>query len=862
IKHLSKSVKVIIFLLVLISSAYAASWVLGYGQNNNSDGLVLDLTLSEENYNAATKTFGDQSGNNNNGVSFNNATFSVDKDGKSAGAMSFNGSSDYVNCGNNITDLALGENSFAMGAWAKVNQLSTSYNYLVSFGYPSSGHQAGFGIRNTGNLFLSAYSSPIVNTSYTVDDIYNWHYYFVVYESNSNQVMFYVDGVLREIEVINLDTIVGRCRVGSHVGDASFFNGEITNVQIFNRYFETEEVESLYNNYKPKLQASSLDKGLVGYWPLDGENYNANTNRVTDKSAYSNHGTNYGAILTEDRFGRSEGAVLFDSLDRITIPNKNQIYFNNNSNFTMSIWAKKTTNPVDGNVMGLFGTISGSNRFGIDYYFPGNQVRAGIRNSINGQQSFGANPLNDFSSWNHLVFVYESEKTNGMRLYINGNLANAVSNIGFADFSSSADYWLGSNFELGGTAKYFLGSLAEARIYNRALSDEEIKSLYEKDAPKISSSSLKKGLVLDMPLTSQYTKGGATGSEILVDISPYGHNGQNYGAILNENDVTFGSDLEPLLMDYRVWKDGQSGPVGSFSTYSVGNSRIIEEDPWGRKVVVWKSVPNAGIYHNAQTIDNTKLYRMSWWEKRVTNAAATYAKYYAGLNGYGSVNGVRNLNGTYNTNPYFWNTNHSNLTEGQWFLVVGHVFPYTHTGTDRHPDSGRYTVDGFIGHTSADYKWAPETVTARSRTLSVYQGDDPGVVHYTIYPRMDVVDGTEPSIQELLNGHDSYGNDIVVTVPEEKVSVSFWYNDVESNGWVHVVNSSGTFYVNGELGNPDKYPVVINDDQVYIGRTTMSDYFIGSLSHLKIYNRVLSATEVKSLYDQGRGETAIILGGN
>lgn len=49
----------------------------------------------------------------------------------------------------------------------------------------------------------------------------------------------------------------------------------------------------------------------------------------------------------------------------------------------------------------------------------------------------------------------------------------------------------------------------------------------------------------------------------------------------------------------------------------------------------------------------------------------------------------------------------------------------------------------------------PETTTIRSRTLCLYRGDDPNVRHHSVYPRMDLVDGTEPSIADLLSGFDS-----------------------------------------------------------------------------------------------------------
>jgi len=230
---------------------------------------------------------------------------------------------------------------------------------------------------------------------------------------------------------------------------------------------------------------------------------------------------------------------------------------------------------------------------------------------------------------------------------------------------------------------------------------------------------------------------------------------QSSQVTINGNLTSMGTDYN--LLDYSIWEAGQTGAIGIFGVYSTGNSRILAEDPWGEEAVVWKSVPNAGIYCSAQAIDNTKLYRMSWWEKRVENATATYARYYAGLNGYGSVNGVAyRSTGAINTNPYFWNSSavptSADLPAGEWILVVGHVWPAGSGTGSNHPDSGRYKVTGRFGNISYDYVFLPETTSARSRTLSVYQANDPNVLHYTVYPRLDIVDGTEPTIAELLSG--------------------------------------------------------------------------------------------------------------
>jgi hypothetical protein len=217
------------------------------------------------------------------------------------------------------------------------------------------------------------------------------------------------------------------------------------------------------------------------------------------------------------------------------------------------------------------------------------------------------------------------------------------------------------------------------------------------------------------------------------------------------------------LYDYGLWADGQTGSVGNFSATGPNNRRIIGTDPWGNPAVVWETYSTAvlneggGIYMNALPIDNTKLYRMSWWEKRITNSTATNCMYYAGMNGYGTVNGVNYKHtGTITTNPYFWYTSGlptvAQLPANEWQLIVGHIWPTGSAVGAAHSDSGRYKVNGRYGDISYDFIWLPQTTTARSRTLSVYYPNVTGVIHHSFRPRFDLCDGTEPTIDDLLTG--------------------------------------------------------------------------------------------------------------
>ena len=185
-----------------------------------------------------------------------------DRHGGDRGAMNFNGNS-YINCGDNENSLVMGSASFSLGAWAQVSQLSEPYNFIVSFGDGSGGKQASLGITNGGKLFISGYSNPILTTTYTVDNVNDWHHYFINYDGGSRQAKFYVDGDLKETGTISLNTTVGKCRIGSHVGEGGLFRGKIDDVRIYNEVLSDNKVASVYDAYNynilPLCKSSVID---------------------------------------------------------------------------------------------------------------------------------------------------------------------------------------------------------------------------------------------------------------------------------------------------------------------------------------------------------------------------------------------------------------------------------------------------------------------------------------------------------------------------------------------------------------------------------------------------------------------------
>lgn len=218
-----------------------------------------------------------------------------------------------------------------------------------------------------------------------------------------------------------------------------------------------------------------------------------------------------------------------------------------------------------------------------------------------------------------------------------------------------------------------------------------------------------------------------------------------------------------ILVDPHTWTTG----TGSFSGYGANGSSseqnrlYVNDDPWGRRSVTWRTTPDAtsgadgGWNTSYYSIDRSYTYRWSVWVRRYTTG--TGGTFYLGLN----PAPIRNDNGNTQGNPYFTYVGISGLTYNQWYLVVGHCFYEGYSG-GRHPDSGWYQngvkiSDKSYGNVGTqDVRWASNTTTAMHRAYHFYTTNTASGIEFA-FPRLDKCDGNEPSIKELIEiGESGY----------------------------------------------------------------------------------------------------------
>ncbi len=242
---------------------------------------------------------------------------------------------------------------------------------------------------------------------------------------------------------------------------------------------------------------------------------------------------------------------------------------------------------------------------------------------------------------------------------------------------------------------------------------------------------------------------------------------ENYTAGLKKVTPAGISSPTSPVFDSSNWAVG-SGTLskttygGSFSFTQNGltseNERVLGTNPFGQESVVWETRPvgdnNAdGGWNSVYTdmpIDSTKMYRFSVWFKKTSVDSS--GRVYLGLRGYsGSTNtGVFILTtGASNTNPYFFYRNISDFDKDKWYLIVGHTHPHNTAATVASVDSGVYDVDGNKVFAANDFKWKADNNYTIHRTYHYYSTISTPRLQF-FDPRIYIVDGSEPSVEEML----------------------------------------------------------------------------------------------------------------
>ncbi len=414
----------------------------------------------------------DESGNGNNGT-VNGATLTTDRFGNANSAYSFNGSSDFINVpDSNTLDLT---NKMTLCAWTKVSEIRSHYSdFLLGKGRSSIG--TGYGLNNydySGNDGTPQGPSIVLHNGtdmgYAVSDVSKailnkWQFIVGTYDGQVFNI--YVDGVLcnsfNNNVAMTLINSTEPLNIGRETsGLARYHKGLIDDVRIYNRPLTASEVKELYDSEKPQ------PSDLVAYYPFNG---NAN-----DESGNGNNGTVTGATLATDRFGNANSAYYFDgSSNFIEVNSSISLDQTSMTAITYSVWFSPDDtcgSGVDNQRLLYVCDTPHTGQNDIDYKFSTGKAVVCYYNPT-GWYDLTGNTQLDKKIWHNIVVVYDYTASS-TKIYVNGVLDGETTAL--VGKPLNAGLTLGRSV---GNPWFYKGLIDDVRIYNRALSAEEVAALY------------------------------------------------------------------------------------------------------------------------------------------------------------------------------------------------------------------------------------------------------------------------------------------------------------------------------------------------------------------------------------------------
>lgn len=432
-------------------------YILNYtGTTNNTDYLPLSKYFANINvlnihFNEATGTTAhDSSGYGNNGIfygeTFNDGTSysgSTPTDLHTASgyfgkALNFDGSNDYVNCGN---DSSLNINGpFSISAWVYVN-VSSSYKTIVrKIGSSTTDTNYALDLNGTNGVRFFVY-----NTSGSVKGITvgtslvpfnSWTFISGTYDGSTFRI--YINGIQETTTFTwsgTMNNTVGNLRIGSSLS-ANYFNGTIDEVRIWNRSLNSTEINAEMSSPIPvirPLTSWSFEEPVIATY-------------VNDTHIWVN-GT-YGS------------AISFDGdNDYVEIPDSSSLDINDNISITAWVYPKEWGASGMGRIVDK----------GPSYEFYVWNVQSAIKVWFNNGAVDATGNTNSLqlNKWQHVAFTYDRQN---VRFYVDGSPVgspSATSVLGLNDNS----LFIGNNRY---NARQFSGAIDEVRIWNRALTQAEI----------------------------------------------------------------------------------------------------------------------------------------------------------------------------------------------------------------------------------------------------------------------------------------------------------------------------------------------------------------------------------------------------
>lgn len=434
----------------------------------------------------------DNSGNGtfSNIVNISTSTFYTA--GVKGQALKFDNNDDYI-----YSDLGTERSTFTISFWYTPKNPNNWQNNQTGFHmgkttYSDSNNFRWYSTGSNPKIQASSNNGGTSNLSstYTLE---TKNPYLNTFVYTPTQIDWYIDGILYNSTTPSVGTFdpMRFIRIGGTGNANQSVNGVIDDFKIYSRALTVGEIKQLYNSvtaikhsssstiYTTNNCSSGLSCGLVGYWTFDGKDMLNGT--VQDKSGNGGKG-NLKNTATSTLYapGKIGQGFNFDGIDDYVDVTASAT--DNLNNITICAWIKPNrvqTAFTDGfPVLVMKGSNTSSNYW--DLYLEGTKAPYEFGTSYdvgNGGYS-QSGPVIVADVWSHICAVQNGLLSSNYLLYLNGASTPNGGDLGGSGDSRSSD--TGVHLNLGsdiGGYKYS-GLLDDVRIYNRVLSEIEIRQLY------------------------------------------------------------------------------------------------------------------------------------------------------------------------------------------------------------------------------------------------------------------------------------------------------------------------------------------------------------------------------------------------
>jgi len=603
----------------------------------SKEGLVLDLDAGNPNSYLSGTTWTDLSGGGSNGTLNNGVGYTT----ANGGALTFDGSDDYVSLPSGFADFT---NGFTVSAIVKFT-VNNVWERIIDFGNGSSNANILFARNsNTNNLTFELYTSGGVTRGKVTATgaITNGETAHFAATLDGSTCVIYKNGVaITSTSYPYLPDNV--TRTNNYIGKSNwaddYFEGNNQNVKIYNRALSSQEVSNIYTSQAPRYQVQ-LPRSVTDSLSLLADFGDTTSYPRTGTTVYDRSGNGINGTATNGPVWSFENSGVFDfdgTDDYISFGNPSTLQYTYTTPFSLEVWIKWDGGAQPSNFGHLMGKTYANYRFSlVSSSDPGYiTFRLDANNLVLNSGAYISSNV-----WHHVICTWEPS-TYTATIYIDGvNRGQATDN--------TVDWTNGSqNFQMGtspGENYYFNGKMALGKAYSKTLSPSEALENYKSTRSRFHISQSVPTNDLLVHLDAGDIDSFSNSDTIWTDLSGNGNNfdlingpafySYNGGSLKFDEADDYASGADSLLShdtytkiaifrpesstaniisggnnsQHAFWMNGTSdylraGHNGSWSTVQYSPGDML--DKWWIGAVTFSNINGWVLYLNGEEVDTS-----------------------------------------------------------------------------------------------------------------------------------------------------------------------------------------------------------------------------------------------------------------